>query len=197
VSNLPAYGITNSSGSAVVQFDSAVEFDVDADSAINSHPIEQGQFAAYNRVQEPIKIGLLLACQGKTASSASGAQSIRTSFISTLKALRQGTQVVTISTPDASYPNMTLKRFSYKKTADRGAVTIWADTQWAEEQSSNVAVSAPATSQPQGNAVINFGALQAAEVNAQQAAAIANPPIAPALLPSGYFSTMPSSGDAF
>lgn len=186
---LPPYGISDSSNSTVIDPDSVVEFEVSADSNVNSHPIELGGFQAFNRVQEPISIRMLLACQGK--------QMPRETFVSTLKNLREGTQIVTISTPDTTYPNMTLKAFGYKKTSERGAVTIWADTQWTEERSDNVTVSSPPTSQPQGAATQSLGSLQPVEVTAQKLAVIGNPPVIPAPLPTLYGSSMPPSGDAF
>lgn len=186
---LPPYGITDDSGNPIIQPDSAVEFDINADSTVNSHPVEKGGFQAFNRVQEPISIRLLLACQGKNMS--------RETFLSTLKGLREGTQVVTISTPDTTYPNMTLKAFGYKKTAEHGAVTIWADTQWVEERSTNVTVSSPPTSQPQGAATTNIGSLQPGTPTTQQQASISNPPVVPSPLPAEYANTAPPSGDGF
>lgn len=185
---MPLYGITSADTTPILIPDSAIEFDINADSNINSHPIEQGGFSAYNRVQEPISIRLLLACQGKRMS--------RKIFLSTLESLRQGTQIVTVSTPDTTYPNMTLKGYGYKKTAERGAVTIWADTQWVEQQSTNVTVSVPPTSQPQGAAVTNLGTLSALTPTPQQQAAISNPPIPPSPLPPSYTGTQPPSGNA-
>ena len=186
---LPPYGITNSSGDAIIFPDSVVEFDINADSNLNSHPVELGGFQAFNRVQEPIGIRMLLACQGKNQA--------REGFLSTLKGLREGTQIVTVSTPDATYPNMTLKGFNYKKTAERGAVTIWADTQWLEERSTNVTVSAPPTSQPQGAATTNIGSVQPATPTPQQQASISNPLFLPTGLPTLYGSSMPPSGIAW
>lgn len=186
---LPPYGISDATGNPIIRPDSTVEIDINADSVINSHPIELGGFQAFNRVQEPISVRLLLACQGKNMP--------RATFLSTLKSLREGTQIVTISTPDTTYPNMTLKSFGYKQASDRGAVTIWADTQWMEERSANVTVSAPPTSQPQGAATQSLGSLQPATPSAQQQASISNPPVVPAPLPPLYANTAPRSGDGF
>lgn len=185
---LPPYGITGSDGSTVIDPDSVIEFEVTSDSTINSHPVEKGGFQAFNRVQAPTSIRMLMACQGK--------QMPRATFLSTLESLKEGTQTVTISSPDTTYPNMTLKGFGYKKTSDRGAVTIWADTQWEEERSTNVTVSAPPTAQPQGAANTSLGSLQPSTPTAQQQASISNPPVAPASLPPTYADTQPPSGDA-
>jgi hypothetical protein len=182
-------GQVGSYASWVISPDSVLEFDVNADSNINTHPVEQGGFQAYNRVQEPISIRMLLACQGKNMT--------RATFLSTLESLREGTQIVTIASPDTTYPNMVLKGFGYKKTAERGAVTIWADTQWMEERSNNVVVTSPPTSQPQGNAVVNLGTLSPQTPTPQQQAAISNPPtVYASYLPPSYAGTQPPSGDA-
>jgi hypothetical protein len=181
--------------SQAISPDSVVELDFNADSQVNTHPVEPGTngpsvgFSAYNRVQDPVNIRLLLACMGKNMT--------RKAFVSTLQNLREGTQLVTISTPDASYPNMTLKGYGYKKTAERGAVTIWADTHWTEERSSNVVISSPPTAQPQGEATASLGSVQPATATPQQQASISNPPVPPTTLPADYASTAPPSGDAF
>jgi hypothetical protein len=190
---LPLYAISAGSTALnqvnlIIQPDSAVEFEIQANSNVNSHPVEQGGFQSYNRVQDPISIRLLLACQGKNMP--------RATFLSTLATLREGTQIVTVSTPDASYPNMVLKGYGYKKEAARGAVTIWADTTWVEERSTNVVVSSPPTSQPQGAATSNLGTLQEITPTAQQLGSISNPPYIPAPLPLQY-PTAPPSGDAW
>jgi len=188
-SNLPKYSITDASKATVIEPDSTVEVDVAADSELNSHPVELGGFADYNRIQVPRTIRLLLACQGQKMT--------RASFLATLETLRTGTQIVSISTPDANYSNMTLKGYGYKKTAERGAVTIWADTEWKEEQSSNVTVSSPETAQPQGNAISNVGALSPLAPTTSQQACISNPLVPPFTLPLGYANTQPPSGAAF
>jgi len=183
--------VTAVTGTAVLAIlpDSALELEYGADSTLNSHPVEQGGFAAYNRVQEPRSIRLLLACQGKNMA--------RSAFLAALEGLREGTQLVTISTPDTTYPNMVLKGFGYKKSAERGAVTIYADTQWQEERSTNVVVSAPPTSQPQGAANSNLGSLTPATPTAQQQASISNPPVPPVQLGGAADWGIPPSEDAF
>lgn len=195
LSALPFYGIADSNGNLVITPDSVIDFDINADSDINTHPVEPGTsgpsvgFEAYNRVQQPINIRMTLACQGKNMT--------RSAFVQTLIGLREGTEIVTIATPDTTYQNMVLKGFGYKKSAERGAVTIWADTQWLEERSNNVVVSPPSTSQPQGNAVDNLGALSPGIPTLAQSAGIDNPPVVPAPLPSPYANTAPPSGDAY
>jgi hypothetical protein len=208
---LPPYAISTSDNLAVIVPDTVLEFDVDAGSDINTHPIELGQFEAYNRVQGAIRIRMLMACQG--GPDAAAAKQARKNFISTLESLREGTQIVIVSSPDASYPNMTLKDYGYKKRADNGAVTIYADTQWMEERSTNVLVSSPPASQPQGNAVSDLGSLTPVNVTAQSIGASIGAPTpsgylspqallsavspTPAPLPALYNATAPPSGAAW
>jgi hypothetical protein len=183
---LPSYGISTSDNLAVLTPDSVLEAEIDADSSVNSHPVEQGGFEAYNRVQEPISIRLLMACQGKNMK--------RPLFLSTLESLREGTQIVTVSTPDASYPNMVLKGYGYKKKAENGAVTIFADTRWVEERSTNVVISVPPTTEPQGASMVDLGSLTPVEVTAQYQGILQSVTPTPAPLPALYNATSPPSG---
>lgn len=194
----PSYAILDANGNVMITPDSAVELDVSADSAINTHPIELGQFEGYNRVQQQVSVRLLLACQGINMAY--------TSFLATLKTLRETPQVATLSLPNDSYDNMALKGFSYSRKAERGSITIWADTFWMEERSTNVVVTAPPTTAPQGEPPANLGSLSPAAPTKAQQASISNPPVPPVDLPvTGFIpdlSTignggMPPSGDAF
>jgi len=169
----PSYSFT---GSINISPDSVMEIEVRPDSEIMSHPIEQGGFQAYNRVQEPIPIRLMLACQGKKMK--------RAEFLKALKSAREGTDLFTIATPDAAYQNMALKGYAYKQTAEHGAVTIWADTQWREARSTNVVVTSPPSAQPQGATMSNLGSLTPQTPNASTSSIIGAPAVTPALLPN-------------
>jgi hypothetical protein len=190
---LPQYAILDSNRNPALAPDSVIEADFRLDSDIMTHPIEEGGFAAYNRQQEAIVVRLQLACSG--ANQYSGGMT-RDGFIATLRALREGTQLVTIVTPDATYPNMALKGLGYRKTASRGAVTIWADTTWMEARSTGVTVSSAPTSQPYGAATSNLGALQPQGLDSSQFAAVGSPSTAPAPLPARLIE-VPPSGAAF
>jgi hypothetical protein len=192
---LPKYSFSASSGGATVPTpDSVVEVDVKADSEVMSHPIEQGQFEAYNRVQDPIGIRLLLAYRGTGGTQGN---SDRQNFLSTLESLREGTELITISTPDAMYANMALKSYGYRKSADHGMVTLWVDTEWVEGRSTGVSVSPPPTAQPQGASTSNLGSVQPQTLTAAQSAAIASPPVTPSPLPAEVANEAPSSGACF
>lgn len=178
----PQYAIVNYNTQATrLEPDSFIELDFSADSEMMTHPIEEGAFAAYNRVQDPKSIRLLLACRGKNMS--------RATFLSTLESLKNGTDLSTIGTPDAAYQNMALKRYGYRKSAENGAVTVWADTFWMEGLSSTVTVTEVGTAQPQGAATSSLGALQPQTPSGSQVAAIASPPTVPSPLPGGVTIT--------
>src|ERR1039458_9867259 len=106
-----------------------------------------------------------------------------TSFLATLKTLRETPQVVTLALPNDSYSNMALKGYGYSRKAECGAITIWADTQWMEERSTNVIVSAPPTTAPQGAPPKNLGSVSPAKPTASQQASISNPSPNPLDLP--------------
>lgn len=185
----PSYSIIPVTGTSGITPDSAMEVEVHADSGVMSHPIEQGGFEAYNRVQEPIVIRLLLACQGKKMA--------RTDFLSTLESMREGTNLYTVALPDALYKNMVLKGYGYKKSAERGAVTIWADTEWREARSTNVVLSTPVSLQPQGAVPSNLGSLAPQIPAPLSLAAILASPVGPSPLPSSISQEVPPSLSAF
>ena len=185
---LPKYSIVGPDGHRIVVPDSVVEADFRADSGIMTHPIEKGTFSAYNRVQEPIAIRLQLACTGVNMP--------RQAFLSALAALREGTTLVTIATPDRTYRNMALRGFGYRKTAERGAVTIWADTSWLESRSTGVQTGTPPTAQPSGAAAVQLGSVQPQALTAAQAASVNNPSVVPVPVPARLIEEMPPSGAA-
>lgn len=190
---LPQYALLDSSQQEVLAPDSVVEVDVRADTGIMTHPIEQGTFSAYNRVQDPIVIRLMMACSGAKAQAGG---MTRDSFLATLRSLREGTQLVTVVTPDGTYPNMALKGFGYSKRAERGAITIWADTTWMEARSTGVTPAAPQTSQPFGYASSPLGSVQLQPLTPQQLASVNNPAVPPVPMPS-WSSGGVASGAAF
>jgi hypothetical protein len=179
---LPQYSIVNANSQASKLVpDSVIEVDFDADSDMMTHPIEEGGFAAYNRMQNPKRIRLLLACRGQNMS--------RAAFLSTLESLKNGTDLSTIATPDAAYSNMGLKNYGYRKSAERGAITIWADTVWLEGLSSTVTITDVGAAQPQGAATSNLGAIQPQTPSSSQVAAVSAPPTVPSPLPGGVTIT--------
>jgi len=182
----PSYSFT---GSINISPDSVMEIEVSPDSEIMSHPIEQGGFESYNRVQQPIPIRLMLACRGKKMT--------RSEFLKALKSAREGTDLFTIATPDAAYQNMALKGYAYKQTAEHGAVTIWADTQWREARSTNVVVTSPPSAKPQGSTTSNLGYLTPQTPSTATMAVVAYPFTTPAPLPPAGSAESIAASDYF
>lgn len=197
---LPQYSFIYSPGQGApqslqaIQPDSVIEADIRADSEVMTHPVEQGNFEAYNRVQDPIRIRMLLAFQGSGSPTKPVPRSLS---LTILEDLREAPALVTIATPDKAYPNMVLQNYGFRKSAEHGAVTLWVDTEWLEARSTGVTVSSPATAQPQGAATTSTGALQPLTLGPSQIAAVDSPPVVPQPLPPAVSSEMPPSGDAF
>lgn len=175
--------------SPAIRPDSFIEADYDADTDVMTHPIEAGQFEAYNRVQKPKKVRLLLACQGVKMD--------RREFLTTLENMKEGTDLFTLSLPFTSVKNMTLKRYSFAHKSEHGAVTIWADTQWEEGRSAGVTVNTIPSSQPQGAQTQDLGSLSPQLPSNLGLAAITAPPVVPSTLPAFIQQEAPPSLSAF
>lgn len=194
---LPSYSIIPTAGTTTFKPDSFIEMEVRAPTKIMTHPVEPSAggssssvgFEAYNRVQDQISIRMQLACQGKKMR--------RSDFLSALESMKEGTDLYTLAFPDATYKNMALLDYGYKQSSEHGAVTIWADTQWLEARSTNVAVTTPTSSQPQGAMMLNYGSIGPQIPAPLTLAAITAPAVTPAFLPADISNEAPPSLSAF
>jgi len=106
---LPLYGFTVNFVPYLIP-DSVIEFDVKADTDINSHPVELGGFAAYNRVQQSVRIRTSLACQGQRMSRATflarltQLRNILTMTTQSLVTLRAAVHTAARAAPDCRRP---------------------------------------------------------------------------------------------
>ena len=96
-----------------VQFDGIMDIDVKNESKVLASPIEKSSFAAYNKVETPLDVGITGASQQDGAT--------QSAILDALNKLVSGAELVDIVTPTAVYLKMTLESYSYKRTATDGA----------------------------------------------------------------------------
>ena len=117
----PHYGLFDGSGTEVIQAYSRGRFQYARDYRIANHPIEQGGFASYNKVQLPFSAQLTYLCPGDYVTKAT--------FLSTVGKVVKDTNLYTVVTPDASYPYANAIHYDYNREALRGfqmlTVTVW------------------------------------------------------------------------
>ena len=79
-------------GRAVIVFTSMLDLSVTSDSTLPEEPIEQGSFATYNRTMYSDRLEVKLAIEGDNADLQRAQD--------TLKALKSGTDIFSLVTPD-------------------------------------------------------------------------------------------------
>ena len=107
-----------------IEFQSMLETSVDENTNLPNEPIEQGTFATYNRIIEPIEIKCRLAAQGYPSSIQA--------MLDRLRELKEGTEKVTFIIPEASYENLMLQSFDYRKDNHNGYNVLQVDLQLKE-----------------------------------------------------------------
>lgn len=92
---------------------STYSFDFAKETRISDFPLEKGSFASYNKVEQPANPVIVL--------SLDGSQSDRTHFLNLLTAATLSTDLFSVVTPEVTYVNYSIERFSYHRSAAQGA----------------------------------------------------------------------------
>ena len=105
-------------GRAVIVFTSMLDLSVTSDSTLPEEPIEQGSFATYNRTVYSDWLEVKLAIEGDNAELQRAQD--------TLKALKSGTDIFSLVTPDYEHKNLTLEGYDYTRdtTASSGILIV-------------------------------------------------------------------------
>lgn len=110
------WGIFDATGGEVIAPDSVVSFDFKGAYRVISYPIEGGNFESYNKVQEPFEIRMVMRKGGSVAD--------RQDFIDVLDEIRASLDLYTATSPEQSYPSMTITDVGYDRQSDKGATVI-------------------------------------------------------------------------
>lgn len=107
----PTYTLQDKDGNDIT-FYTMEELAVTNTTSIPSEPIEQGSWASYNRVVEPLEATAILIMEGTEAD-------IQTA-LDALNELARNEKKLTFTTPFASYENMMLVSFDYRRDGNSG-----------------------------------------------------------------------------
>ena len=99
-------------GAVLITFTTMLESNVQSDSAVLEEPLEQGSFAAFNRVQYSDVFRVKLAIEGDAADLQKAQE--------TLKQLKSGTDTFSLVTPDYEHENLTLESYDYMRNQRQG-----------------------------------------------------------------------------
>lgn len=171
----PKWGIYDKTGKPILDVDSVVMFDYRGEHHISNYPVEMGSFSSYNKVARPYDIRMAVACTGY------GKQK-RDRFLQQLDLLQQTTELYDIATPDATYTNVNLTRYDYRRTSREGVTLLLVDLQWQEVRVMTNAVYKE-TAKPSGMLGKVMGTVKAIEARVNGAIGSVQGGIASALSP--------------
>jgi hypothetical protein len=109
----PAWGVFDSNFNQVVFPDSVLEFSNRQEYEIAHFPVQDGNFASYNKVIRPFEITLRL--------SKAGTMSERAAFLASLADLAASIALYTVITPERGYPDLNLDRYEVTRRGAKGA----------------------------------------------------------------------------
>lgn len=139
---------------------SVVSFEFNKETKISSFPVEQGGFATYNKVILPANPVVTLSLQATEAE--------RTQFLAAIEDACNSTDLYNVVTPEVTYINYSLERYSYRRTAQQGVTRLVVEIPLLEVRQVSAAfaqvaspISAPQA--PDAAPQINNGITQAAD----------------------------------
>ena len=118
------YFLSYDDGSMAISFSWAMKFGMSAEGKVVSTPIEQGSFASYNKVENPVTITAQLAVEGEMGDLQS--------VVDTLFDLKKNTEKLSFITPVREYEGYTLEKFSYEQAVENGTNVLYVDLNLVE-----------------------------------------------------------------
>lgn len=106
------WGIFDSGGASAVPFDTFFALNRKDESKVTTHPTEPNGFFAYNRVESPQVVGVILGISGSPATLGAA--------LDALKKLKTGTDLVSVVTPEATLVDYALESYDYQRDAASG-----------------------------------------------------------------------------
>lgn len=106
------WAIYNEDGDAIIPFDTFMGCTVKEEHKVSQDAVERGGFVDYNKVAQPINVGVVLARTGSTSEL--------NEMIEALDALASSTDLVSIVTPEKTFLDFTLASYDYDRKAENG-----------------------------------------------------------------------------
>lgn len=179
----PVWGVFDDNNNIVVNADSVQDFGWRKENRIPNFPIQQGQFATYNRVGLPSEESVMLS---KGSANGDGL-SARTRFLQEIDAIvdQKNINLYTIRTPEKSYVNVSVTRAEMSRRGVAHANYIDVELYFIEivpisAQYGTTAGATPNAKEPSALPVANQGLTQAQTPTTavqKSAAAAITPPV--------------------
>lgn len=121
---MPTWGIFDSSGNKALNPDTFIGIEYDNPFRVSIYPVEQGSFANYNKVKTPFSGTVRMAIGGPLQN--------RQQFMASLESMVADTNLYTLVTPEATYANVNLERYEYRREETSSANLIVARCRFVE-----------------------------------------------------------------
>lgn len=108
--------VFDSSGNSIADYDSVLAFGYQNELRISDYPVEQGQFASYNKTNNPFDIVVTFTC--------GGSEEKRTAFLAAMESAKESLQTYTVTTPEYSYQNVNFTGMRVHRTVADGATLL-------------------------------------------------------------------------
>jgi len=86
---------------------------------VSTFPVENGSFAAYNKVQNPASTVVTMVLEGDVGA--------RAAFLAALEDACNSTDLFSVATPEVVYVNYNIVRYTYARKAQRGLTLLIAE----------------------------------------------------------------------
>lgn len=100
----------------ILSFDSVVDLDYRAEWRIPDYPLEQGSFAAYNKVAMPFQIPVRVAKSGSAAD--------RKTFQTQLEAVAASLDLYDVATPNKTFVGVNIERIGYTQDSRHAQMIV-------------------------------------------------------------------------
>ena len=172
VKQKPVWGVFDANGNRVIDADSVRTFDFRQEHRISDYPVQQGQFASYNKVIVPYDVSVRLV-KGGTVND-------RTNFLNQCAAVEAAVGTYTVLTPEQSYTNVTGVRMEVGRHEVRGAFFVEVElflryvneTQAQYTTTGDQTTSTVNAQDPTAQPAVNQGYVQAQPPDAQTIASV-------------------------
>lgn len=110
---LTQWGVFNSNGQRIADYDSVFATAYRDEAIISDYPLEDGAFASYNKVEQPYDIAVTLHCGGSADR--------RGRFLAALHAARRSLELHSVLTPSKTHTNINWIGIDTRHEATAGA----------------------------------------------------------------------------
>jgi hypothetical protein len=124
-------------GDPVVVADNVLSMEFRQDFKISNYPVEQGAFASYNKVQQPMEVKFRFSTGGSSAK--------RSGMLNSIASVIGDTNLYDVVTPDATYIGFNFNHQDYRRTAQEGAGLLTVDVGCEEVRTASLIVSSSGT----------------------------------------------------